>query len=418
MAKIGLQTWGTTGDVQPFLALAGALAARGHTVELSVATASDAALEAPDGVTLTRVPGAPSAAQMAELVQRTIALSSPLAQGRLMLHEGLLPHVPALLDAAQALARRSDLLVRHHFLYMAQAAARQANLPEVSVFFTPDLLPTRAHPPTGMPSLGPLQSVAWWMMARGAGSIFLPPARTLAAQLGQPVPAHLMRDVWASPTRNLIAVSPTLFPRPADWPEAHTLTGFWRSPVSHERALIPTLDAFLSAGDAPLYATYGSMTPHDPQATQALLAMLRDAARATGRRLVVQLPDPAAFPQRSDDVHLVSGSPHAEVFPRCAAILHHGGAGTTQTALASGTPSLITPHLADQHFWAAHLKRLGAATTTPPRHKLTTRHLIRAIRQTLDTPTLATRTTTLGQSLHAEDGLATAVREIEALLYG
>ena len=172
MARIGIQTWGSRGDVEPFLALARGLADAGHAVEVSMATASDVHYAASEGVTLTRADGEVTQAEMATMVREVSQIASPLEQGRAMMRRGFDPYYDELMSAAKTLAGRCDVVVRHHFLSMAQAAARAEGVPEVSVFLTPDLLPTREHPPTGMPSFGPLQGLAWWMMAKGAGGVF------------------------------------------------------------------------------------------------------------------------------------------------------------------------------------------------------------------------------------------------------
>lgn len=226
MGRIGVQTWGTQGDVQPFLALAGALGERGHEVELVMATASDARYEAPLGVTITRVEGSVTRAQMAALVQEVAAIKAPLAQARAMMTLAFEPYLEALASHARRLATSSELIVRHHFLFMAQAEAMKRQIPEVSVFLTPDLIPTRAYAPTGMPSLGPLQGLAWWMMAKGAGQVFMPPAVRYREALKLSAPRNLMRDVWSSGDANIIAVSPTLCPRPEDWAARYHTTGF------------------------------------------------------------------------------------------------------------------------------------------------------------------------------------------------
>jgi len=228
-----MQTWGSEGDVQPFLALARGAAEAGHEVVLSIASARDAEYEAGhERLTIERLSGEVPQLEGAALIERVVATASPLKQFELVLEEAFAPHVDALDAAARSLAGRCDVLVRHHFLFMARAAAEAEGIPELSVFLTPDLLPTRQHPPTGMPSLGPLQGLGWWMMRKGVGGVLLPHARRFAQQRGHVAPRDVLRDLWCSHHGNLVGVSPALFPRPDDWPETHHLTGFWRGPMS------------------------------------------------------------------------------------------------------------------------------------------------------------------------------------------
>ena len=258
--KIGVQTWGSRGDVEPFLALGLGLVEAGHDVRIVATTQADKLLPDLPGLPIRRVGRAMTQVDGDELLDRVIACSSPLAQAKLVLAEGLLPSAEAMYGAALELAADCDLIVRHHFLYMTQAAAMKLNTPEVSVFLTPDLLPTKAHPPNGMPGLGPLQSAAWWLADKGISSVFGPPAAELRARVGLPKARSVLHDVWPSVNANLIAVSPSMFPRPADWAATHHLTGFWHAPSSVSAAMSVELDAFLEAGPPPVFGSFGSMS--------------------------------------------------------------------------------------------------------------------------------------------------------------
>lgn len=412
--KIGLQTWGSHGDVEPFMALAEGLAERGHEVRLVVTTQGDKELRAPDGVRLDRVGRSMTQAEGDDLFDRVIALGSPMAQGKLVLQEGFMPFADDMFEAARDLVDDCDLIVRHHFLYMTQVAAELAGVPEVSVFLTPDLLPTKEHPPTGMPSLGPLQGVAWWMANKGVSSIFGPPAQALRAKMGLPESKGVLNDVWVSSTANLVAVSPTLFERPGDWPETHHLTGFWRAPSASTLDLDPELDAFIDAGEPPVYATFGSMSSGSGERRRSDTELLVGAARLAGRRLILQQPagdEPEL--DGGDDVMSVTRAPHSLVFGRCAAVVHHGGAGTTQTAVLAGAPSVIVPHLADQFFWAAQVAKLGVGVASKARSKVRSAALSQAIETAVRDESLGANASGIAAQLSAEDGVARAVSRIE-----
>lgn len=413
MARIGLQTWGSEGDVQPFLALASGLAQAGHDVQLVLTTQADRLYLSPPGVALSRV-GPPITGEEGDaLLARVAALGSPLKQARLVLEEGFAPSADAMTEAAEALVASCDLVIRHHFLHMTQAMALRAGVPELSVYLTPDLVPTRHHAPTGLPSLGPAQGLGWWLVDRAIGSVFLEPARRLRSSLGLPAPTSMLREVWCSRTANLVAVSPALFPRPADWPARTHLTGFWAGPVTHSDAIEPALEAFLASGAPPLYASFGSLSPRSEPRRSETAELLVRAARAVGRRLVIQLPPGAAV--EGEDLLVVTGSPHASVFPRCAAIIHHGGAGVTQTAIRSGVVSVVVPHFADQVFWAAQVEQLAAGVAAPPRSKVSVKSLTAALTRALRherSPAL----TALAAALDAENGVAQATMLIGDLL--
>ncbi len=413
MARVGLQTWGSEGDVQPFLALARGIADAGHEVRLVMTTQSDKAYEPSPGVAIERIGEEVTGVEGAQLLDRVMALGSPLKQARLVLEEALLPQESAMARAAEELVGWSDVVVRHHFLYMTRDHATAAGVPEVSVYLTPDLLPTRAHPPTGMPSLGPLQGLAWWAANKGIGSVFLPPAKQFRAGLGLPPAKGMLHDVWPSRTANLVAVSPTLFPRPADWPEHTHLTGFLRGPVSS--APIPeAVDAFLAEGDAPVYASFGSLAPFAEPRLGETAHLLTEACRAVGRRIILQLPNATAFDD-ADDVLRVAASPHARVFPRCAAVIHHGGAGVTQTTVRAGTRAVVVPHMADQVFWAAQVERLGVGVAAPLRAEVGVESLARSLSQALALDADGALNA-VGAALEREHGVREAVAVVEQVL--
>ncbi len=406
--RIGIQTWGTRGDVEPFFALARGLAADGHEVRVVVSTQADADLPAVDGVSIERAGVEMDQAQGDALFDRVIALRSPMDQARLVLDEALLPGADGMFEAASDLAADSDVIIRHHFLFMAQAAAMRAGIPELSVFLTPDLLPTDERPPTGMPSLGPLQRAAWWLADKGISRIFGPPAAALRERVGLPAPTGVLRDVWPSSTANLVAVSPTLCPPPGDWPSIHHSTGFWKVPSSVDHPIPEEIREFLDAGPPPLYASFGSMGASSGRRRAADIRFLTEAARLSNRRMVLQLA-PGELPPRTDNVLPVDFAPHASVFPRCEAVIHHGGAGTTQTTIAAGVPSIVVPHIADQFFWAQQVERLEAGVASSPRARAKPNDLARSIERACARRATEGQAADLAARLKFEDGVASAV---------
>ncbi len=152
------------------------------------------------------------------------------------------------------------------------------------------------------------------------------------------------------------------------------------------------------------------MVPHDaPRMVATILAALR----RTGQRVVFQrgwagLGDGA----RGNDVLTIDEAPHMWLFPRMAAVIHHGGAGTTAAALRAGMPSLAVPFTADQPFWGRRAHRLGVGPPPIPAHALTADALAAALPLLAD-PATRRRAAAVGTVLRAEDGVGTAVRAIE-----
>jgi len=140
------------------------------------------------------------------------------------------------------------------------------------------------------------------------------------------------------------------------------------------------------------------------------IAILIEAARQSGERAIIQA-DVERPP--TDDVLLVSRTPHAQVFPRCAAVVHHAGAGTTHSTLHAGVPSVTVPHIADQFGWSEDLKRLGVSPAPLRRTKWSANALAARIRQVVGNPQMKAAAVAIQKRMALDNGPATAADMIE-----
>ena len=207
----------------------------------------------------------------------------------------------------------------------------------------------------------------------------------------------------------LMLVSSQVVPRPSDWPANHHMTGYlfdddaaWEPPQE--------LADFLAAGDKPVYIGFGSMS--DKYAEKTTRTVL-DGVQQSGRRAVL-LSGWAGIGRVGlpDSVHLLKYAPHAWLFPRMAAVVHHGGAGTTAAGLVAGVPGIITPVGADQPFWGQRVYELGVGPKPVPRAKLTADKLAASIQQAVTDTGMQERAAALGAKIRAEDGASAAVQTI------
>jgi UDP:flavonoid glycosyltransferase YjiC (YdhE family) len=209
----------------------------------------------------------------------------------------------------------------------------------------------------------------------------------------------------------LYGFSRHLLPPPRDWGTNVHVTGYWTLEAPDFVPPAALID-FLEAGEPPVFVGFGSMPVDDPQAVTGMVA---DALRLAGKRGIVSsgwanlgnTPLP-------DFIHVVDDVPHAWLFPRMSAIVHHGGAGTTASALRSGVPSIPVSFTADQHYWGQRIHDLGVAPAWIPFHKLTAQKLAAALRSIDDS--MRDKAAALGAKLRAEDGVATAIDVIESYL--
>ena len=258
------------------------------------------------------------------------------------------------------MCRRSDLIVTHLLLNQARAAAELAGKPAVSVTFAHSLVPSRHIRPQGLPRLGETGNAIGWALARFVlNRVMLGPVNDFRRRVGVAPVKDLLLDGWASHLLNLIAVSPAICTAQPDWPRWNRVCGFLALPATTHELIAPDLEAVPRCRRAA--GLHGLRQPDAGQLgvpDRDRWRLMKEAARLAGCRAVIQAEVP---PERSDRHVIVGRTPHAAVFPRCAAVVHHCGAGTTHTTLKAGVPSVCVPHVSDQFGWADELRRLGVA---------------------------------------------------------
>ncbi len=204
-------------------------------------------------------------------------------------------------------------------------------------------------------------------------------------------------------------------PDPGYPPWVHT-TGAWFLPAPPGWSPPPELSAFLRAGEPPVYVGFGSMVGTDPRGVGAAVV---EATRRVGvRAVMVSGWGGVRVDDLPDHVLAVDGAPHDWLFPRTAAIVHHGGSGTTAAALAAGRPQVVCPFVGDQQFWAARAHAVGVAPAPQPQHRLTASGLADAVRSAVHDPGTAARAERLGRLVRDEGGVSAAVRTLESVVDG
>ena len=208
----------------------------------------------------------------------------------------------------------------------------------------------------------------------------------------------------------LYGYSSHLIPRPQDWDDNQHITGYWFLDPPPAWQPPPDLVNFLESGPAPVYIGFGSMSHEHPE-QQTRLALR--ALEISGQRGVLMTGwgglERATAPP---NVYFTNNIPHAWLFPRMAAVVHHGGAGTTAEGLRAGVPSIIPAFGGDQCSWADLVVKAGAGPRVPGIRGLTAEKLARAIHASLNDSAMRARAAALGEKIRAEDGVSCAVRII------
>jgi UDP:flavonoid glycosyltransferase YjiC (YdhE family) len=212
------------------------------------------------------------------------------------------------------------------------------------------------------------------------------------------------------PDPHLYGFSPRVVPRPGDWGANHHITGFWSLDDPDYEPSAELAD-FLESGPPPIYVGFGSMHDRD---SAGLTTMVLDALEHAGQRGVLHTGWGALEKvPRCERFFPVGSIPHEWLFPRMAAVVHHGGAGTTGAALRAGVPSLVVPFAADQPFWGERTCALGVGPRSIPRKRLTVDNLAEAVRIAVTDPGMRKRASLIGSQIQAEDGVARAVEVFE-----
>jgi len=209
----------------------------------------------------------------------------------------------------------------------------------------------------------------------------------------------------------IISCSHHVFPRPADWPEHVHNTGYWFLEEGAGWSPPEELQDFLSKGKAPIYVGFGSLGEATSAAQTTRLVV--EALQGCGQRgvLATGWDGLAQIDQLPVDIFILESAPHSWLFPQMAAVVHHGGAGTTAAALRAGVPSAVIPHTADQFTWGRRVYELGAGAKPLPRKRLSAEKLAQAIDAALANETRK-KAGDLGRKIQCENGVQAAVKII------
>jgi rhamnosyltransferase subunit B len=421
LSRIVLSTFGSLGDLHPYLALGAELRARGHGVVLAThALYGDLAASA--GLEFAPVrPDLAALEDRDEVFRRAMDLRRG---SEYVLRQMVLKPLRETTADLLGICAGADLVVGHAISIGSALAAEKLGIPRVHAVLQPMAM-WSAHDPARMPALlgsgwlPALPPAAWrviWAAGRASSRTWFGEVGALRRDLGLPATrAHPVLEMW-SEHLNLALFSPIFGPPQPDWPARTIATGFpeWASPDGWSAAL----QAFLDAGEPPVVFTLGSSAVMD---ARGFFEESVAAVRGLGvRAMFLTGPDGRnPLPSAAGDPRLlaVEYASHARLFPRAAAIVHQGGIGTTARALASGRPMLVVPHSHDQPDNAARCERLGVARVMA-RARYRADRAARSLRALLGDGAVCARAAELGARISAERGAATAADAIGALLAG
>jgi UDP:flavonoid glycosyltransferase YjiC (YdhE family) len=403
--RVVLPSIGSRGDVQPMVAIAQALVARGHHPVLAAPPDFEAWVR---GFGIDFVPlGIDANAFMAE--HREKLGGNPwqfFREARRRFDEDLPHQLDVLLD----LGRDAGAIVFAALAATAPSAGEKLGIPALGVLFTTSVIPSPEHAPVVIPwRTAPrwANALLWRLMDTGWNLLLRKGLNDARLRHGlQPV-----RDVdqhLYGESKFVVAVDPELFPLEREWDARIPHTGFlFLQPK--ETSLDADLEAWLGEGEPPIYVGFGSMMGKGPERMRRIIV---EAITAVGKRAIVSRGWADLGRELPAGWRAIGETPHPLLFPRMACVVHHGGSGTTASALRAGVPQVILPLILDQYHHARVLYERGLAPRPVPMEKITAAQLANAIREALRIP--EARRLAVAERLQKSRGADAIVDRVEA----
>ena len=422
MARILITTFGSYGDLHPYIAIALGLKRRGHQAVIATSASYRAKVEA-EGLPFRALrPDLDDFGPFAEIARRVY---DPKKGAEYLVRELALPRFAQTYDDVAAAAQGADLLVTHVLSYAAHLFARTTGMRWISTILSPMVFmsgydPPRLPPVPWLKSLyhvsPPLYRVAFRAL-KGMSRSWSEPIRDFCRSRSLPAPQQdPLFEGQYSPQGTLAMFSPLLAQPQRDWPPHTRVTGFpLHDSDEVDPAAMRALDVFLTAGEAPIVFTLGSSAIYDAgdfyrKSVEIARRLQRRAVLLTGR-----VPENQSLPELPSTVFACDYVPYSQVFPRAAVNVHQGGIGTLAQAMYAGRPMLVVPFSYDQPDNADRASRLGIARALP-RAKFSVPAAAAALGDLLGDPRYAAAVADVARKLQQEDGVTAACDQLEAML--
>ncbi len=403
-------TYGSRGDVQPFLPLSVRLMEEGHSIKLA------APLRFKRLVEEHKIEFIPLAGDPEELSRRLNNAGHNFVK---LLHELTNHAVEIGADVwrqTEEACEDTDLII-HTFAHIigAHTLACEKNIPDIHIQGFPMFTPTGDYPNVTLPDLQSRvlnrlthmlsAKITWWTAQIGFERV-----RRRARLPKRKLYCPFDNDSPRPPVPILCAWSPTVLPPSSDWPPSVHVTGYYF--FSQNSAYRPSneLESFLRSGKSPVCVSFGSMVNRDAERIDSIV---RKSLERTGNRGIILSGWSKVSKRSSHDLLYLEVAPHDWLLPNCKMLIHHGGAITTAAGLRAGIPNVVVPFMADQPFWGRQVYAIGVGPRPILVKRLSVEKLTRAIAEA-DGEDVRTRAQAIGGQLRNEDGVGAAAHWIES----
>ncbi len=400
--KIVLATCGSRGDVQPMIALCLALNAAGHDTLL---------IGPPEKALWAQQMGCSYMAfgrDVTEFInQLDNTASLTMARAALFF---VRQEIKTQFKVLPNLIKGADLIIGSSLMFGLSSIAQALNIPYRYIAFTPQIFPSSHHP---FVALKTQTMPEWANTISWKTATFLDWFNTthLVNRYRKKMGLNSLTNSWDHifGEKPIVACDKEVAPVPEDVQKKPIQTGYLHLTIPKPNQ--PDLDRFLEQGPKPIYAGFGSMPPKEQHQN---IPLLIDSARQLGHRMIIaKFWDSPAQDPKGDDIFFLKTYPHFHLFPKMAAVIHHGGAGTTACAALSGVPQIIVPHILDQFFHGQKIYAAGLGPKPIWRSKFTRDKLIPALDECISNIKIKQTAQTVGLKIDPDHSMQKTIQAIE-----
>ena len=409
--RVALLTYGSRGDVEPFVALGQGLLGAGHSVRLAAPKVYESLAAAHPDIDFVGLPGDPQ-----RLVQELVDVAGK-SWWRMVraMSRFVLPLAASVFEQVRMACDGADLIVLSFILTSAgYQVAREMGVPDISVQFFPVFSSTAEFPAPTFPDLA-LGGLYRRLSHEMVSQIFWQGGRLLYRWVQRSNPHLPPLSSWPFDPRNdwqtpiLYAFSSHVVPRPKDWRDDAHITGYWFLDDIGNWSPGEELSDFLDRGSAPIAIGFGSTVTRN---YKGIVERVLEALALSGQRGIIVGADDGLRDSPSE-VLRIDAIPYGWLFQRMAAVVHHGGAGTTGVGLRAGVPNIVVPFTSDQPFWGHRVHALGAGPRPIPAQRLSAKRLAEAMVTAVNDEEMIKRAKGVGEKIRAEGGVSRAVELLQ-----
>ncbi|NQT04331.1 MAG: glycosyltransferase family 1 protein [Planctomycetes bacterium] len=416
-------TFGSRGDVQPYVALGKGLKTAGHTVTICTCSSFESFITDHGlnyGYAADDLMKLMDSVEGRDAMENTVGVFGTLKTMIKMMKQAKPINRQMMIDSWKAAQGADpDIVLFNSKALGAVSIAEKLGVPVMMALPQPMVVPTAEYPTIGLPNwnIGGWYNKLTYKLVhlgyrayKGMVNEF---RRNILGLDKFPSSSGLLYMADGRSIPVLHSFSKHVVPRPNDWPDNTYVTGYWFLNRLDEWEPSVELKAFLDKGEASIYVGFGSMAGRNPQ---RLMRIVIEALKQTNKRGIIASGwGGLAVGDLPDTIFKIDKAPHDWLFPRMAAVVHHGGAGTTAAGLRAGCPTIVCPFFGDQPFWGRCVRALGVGSEPIPQKKLTVEKLSAAIREVTVSQTIRQNAEALGEKIRNEDGIANAVAIFERI---